>query len=311
MSSETLLTIKSPDNSQGDLRGDSQGDSQDKCDSWDREYFIDKGIKRTSTANFLLCSNENTYYKGEIYKRFGVVPAEIWAVAKLRMLPKIMRGFEEFYSYKFRHPIDNIPRIFCVTFRKKYFKGWSFRNTKPDDIDKYHIRLSLIKESQESPQPAPGTRFIPIIIECRTKGNTKEGIGESLILDSNGNEGTPPVFSSITRGSVIHEGSGSVYSEVLKMNVLREGDVPPYIIATTERIKENIERLGKILVQHCYGATGVQTNEGRGGATRRHTRLTRRRKSVFKRKGKKSYRKKKYGKTKKSRRFRRSIRSRR
>ena len=295
MSSVPLLSSES--------QGDSRDDLQDKCDSLNDEYFIQKEIKKTTTANFLLCSNENTYYKGEIYKRFGIVPSEIWGLAKFSMLPTIIKSFEEFYSYKFKREINDTHCTFCVTFRKKLPNG-------------YHVRLSLIKELheeelQESAQPSSRLRFIPKKMKCRNKGDPKGdpklGVGESLILDSYGRVGTPPVFSSITRGSLIHEGSGSVDSVVRNMNILRMDGVPSYIMRTTNIIKGNIESLGKLLLDHCTS----ENTASQGGATRRHTRLTRRRKGVFKRKGKKSYRKKKYGKTKKSRRFRRSVRSRR
>ena len=80
----------------------------------------------------------------------------------------------------------------------------------------------------------------------------------------------------------------------------------------TKYIQKNMDTLVQILVQKCDPPVSTDSiNPTQGGATRRHTRLTRRRKSVFKRKGKKSYKKKKYCKTKKSRRFRRSGRSRR
>ena len=111
-------------------------------------------------------------------------------------------------------------------------------------------------------------------------------------------------------------------SIVKGMQVIKDESVPDYIKAVVEKITtEKIDRLGKLLVYHCKLLEELeqphqsQQSEPQpstsGGATRKINRLTRRRKSVFKRKGKKSYRKKKYGKTKKSRRFRRSVRSRR
>ena len=126
-------------------------------------------------------------------------------------------------------------------------------------------------------------------------------------------------FSSITSGHNVGFKENSI---VKGMQVIKDESVPDYIKAVVEKITtEKIDRLGKLLVYHCklleeleqphQPQQSVQSATTSGGATRKINRLTRRRKSVFKRKGKKSYRKKKYGKTKKSRRFRRSVRSRR
>ena len=259
-------------------------------------------IGRMPCATFLLNSNLDTYYKGGIYKNqkntviAHLVTGPKQSVAKLK-------GFREFISYKFK---DGISRTFCITFRKKHISLFS---EYP-----YHIRLSLIgKEGEQSDE-----------ITCRLKG-------ESMMIKPDGTlehsehvhksvDGTMYVptseinkhdfnknFSSITSGQYSSE-----ISEVKDMREITKGDLPRGITDAVDSIIKKIDILGKTLVTHCEGSNGVLgTSVSAGGATRRHTRLSRRRKSLFKRKGKKSYKKKKYGKTKKSRRFRRSVRSRR
>jgi len=222
----------------------------------------------------------------------------------LKPIATVRSCFGEFISYKFDRQIDDKPRTFCITFRKK---TTSFFRKYP-----YHIRLSLIERDESNIDK----------VKCKQKG-------ESMMLKSDGTlEHSDDVtesngmyvptseinkhhfnqnFSSITSGQFSTE-----ISEVKDMDEITEGDLPSGIKAAVDSIKDNIDILGKTLVNHCEGNNGgLDTIVHEGGATRRHTRLSRRRKSLFKRKGKKSYKKKKYGKTKKSRRFRRSVRSRR
>jgi hypothetical protein len=274
-------------------------------------------IGRMPCATFLLNSNLDTYYRGGIYKN------QDWGRASTLTFPAQIsarvNGFRDFISYKFKHNINGTNFIFCITFRKKFLTI-----NRKSDIDKYHIRLSLIGKE--------GGRLDKI--NCRDKKESMmlKSDGDLLLLpgakvDESGNVQVPikdvyvnvdpshtskwiNSFSSITTGQVT-DGEPQI-SEVENMGEITENTLPSGIKPAVSSIKENIDRLGKLLVNHCEGNNGgLDTIVSAGGATRRHTRLSRRRKSLFKRKGKKSYKKKKYGKTKKSRRFRRSVRSRR
>jgi hypothetical protein len=277
-----------------------------KNSSYEGSYDNNKLIGRMPCATFLLNSNLDTYYKGGIYKN-----QKNTVIATLVTIPKQLfaklKGFVDFISYKFKHNINGTSRTFCITFRKK-----NFTSNSESDIDKYHIRLSLIEKEGENSDN----------VKCRPKG-------ESMMLKSDGTlEHSEYVkesedmyvptseinkhhfnqnFSSITSGQYSSE-----ISEVKDMVKITEDKLPRSITDAVDSIIKNIDILGKTLVNHCEGNNGgLDTSVSAGGATRRHTRLSRRRKSLFKRKGKKSYKKKKYSKTKKSRRFRRSVRSRR
>jgi hypothetical protein len=260
---------------------------------------------RMPCATFLLESDLDTYYKGGIYKNQKSIA--FWATALKQAISKGI-GFKEFISYKFQHAINGELRTFCITFRKKttsWFRGYP-----------YHIRLSLIERDESNIDK----------VKCKQKGEsmmlTPAGTLEhdGTLEDSEyvriSDDGTMYVptseiskhkfndnFSSITSGQFSPE-----ISEVEGMDEITEGELPKDVTGAVSNIKRNIEILGKTLIYHCDEQSSTVSS---GGATRRHTRLSRRRKSLFKRKGKKSYRKKKYGKTKKSRRFRRSVRSRR
>jgi hypothetical protein len=243
-----------------------------------------------------------------------------------------LAGFKEFFSYKFIHKINNTSRTFCITFRKKNTASVFY-----DKIDNYHIRLSLIEKRDTETTETTKTTETTESTESKYKLACK-GRGESMMLKSDGtlldtskatiykeidvadsemyvadndqHKGEFLLnFSSITTGQYKPE-----IALVKGMTIISE--VPGYITAcVTKIIQEKMTILGNTLVYHCdnlyQSQQSVQSATTSGGATRKHTRLSRKRKSVFKRKGKKSYRKKKYGKTKKSRRFRRSVRSRR
>jgi hypothetical protein len=130
-------------------------------------------------------------------------------------------GYGEFFSYKFQHNINGAPRTFCVTFRKKFYK--------------YHIRLSLIEKKLDESGDTDNPKVI-----CKTRH-------ESLILDSKGDPGNPPIFSSITSGSNFEIENSSI---IRNMEELDSEAVPKYISDTTQKIVEN-EDLGKLLVEHC------------------------------------------------------------
>lgn len=260
-------------------------------------------IRIMPTAEFLLKSDPNIYYIGGIYKNQKNTPIAT-IMTGLKQLATKVAGFGEFISYKFEHDINGTPRTFCITFRKKYTS--LFRDYP------YYIRLSLIEKEDENSDK----------VKCKQKGESmmlkpdgtlehseyvKESDGMYVTTSEISKHHFNKNFSSITSGQFSTE-----ISEVKDMDEITEGDLPSGITAAVGSIKEKIDILGKTLVNHCEGNNGVlDTIVPEGGATRRHTRLSRRRKSLFKRKGKKSYKKKKYGKTKKSRRFRRSVRSRR
>lgn len=264
-------------------------------------------------ANFLLESQEGVWYAGTMYKEHKSLKGEtsngffsgmklmgqrfsrkVQNIAKTAFL---VEKETKFVSYKFVHE----GREFCLTFRKHPL-------TAGDSIDMYNIKLSLIEKDnnqtgvRKSNDDSIGEETL---IKCRGS--------ESLNIQTINNKVTysvdldEPEFSSITSGDTpdqiaVVRGMTEIYitqPENIKFNNFFE-----------THIKEKMGSLGSILVKKCEKPNGSPVSSG-GGATRRHTRLTRRRKGVFKRKGKKSYKKKKYGKTKKSRRFRRSVRSRR
>ena len=212
-----------------------------------------------------------------------------------------------FVSHKFQHALNDIPRTFCVTFRRE-------RDVDYDIVggysNVYHIRVSLIEKAGGEPRKDSKHSRIPPIdeeipIKCRGKESLIIRIGE---LGSGITFGsTSKDFSSITSGQTAHQ-----IAVVKGMTEMTEEISKQYKVFFTTHIYPNMDKLGKILVENCDPHVSTDSiDPTQGGATRKHTRLSRKRKSVFKRKGKKSYRKKKYGKTKKSRRFRRSVRSRR
>lgn len=274
-----------------------------KGSSDEGSYDNNKLIGRMPCATFLLKSNLNTYYKGGIYKNQKNTAIATMTTGPKQLAAKLV-GFGEFISYKFEHDINGISRTFCITFRKK---ATGLVTKYP-----YHIRLSLIEKEGENSDK----------VKCRPKGESMmikpdSTLEHSEYVKEHGGMYVPNSeinkhhfnqnFSSITSGQYSSE-----ISEVKDMDYITEGNLPSGIKAAVRSIKDNIDILGKTLVNHCEGNNdGLDTSDSAGGATRRHTRLSRRRKSLFKRKGKKSYKKKKYGKTKKSRRFRRSVRSRR
>lgn len=276
-------------------------------------------------AEFLFESKLDEYYKGGIYKKYGLVEPGRALVYSVSMVANIANGFRDFFSYKFEHSMENIPRTFCITFRKKFFTSkHKWLGDRKNDIDKYHIRLSLIEkhnnqynnrmkcEKESMILDSNGElAFLPgavldeptkIVFVPDSTGNSSDIKSNKSYMDDWINKS----FSSITSGHNVGFKENSI---VKGMQVITDEYVPEYIKEVVKKIIEKIDRLGKLLVYHCELLEQLATTSG--GATRKINRLTRRRKSVFKRKGKKSYRKKKYGKTKKSRRFRRSVRSRR
>ena len=269
-------------------------------------------------AQFLFESEPGTYYKGGIYKNQKPLAAP-FTVLKQGFAK--LAGFKEFFSYKFIHKINNTPRTFCITFRKKYTSFFS------NKIDKYHIRLSLIEKRDTETTETTESKYK---LACKGRGESMMLTSDGTLLDTSKAKTVHDMsvadsemyvadieqhkgdfllnFSSIT--------TGQYKPEIALVEGMREiTEVPGYIKACVEKIINNMIILGNTLVYHCDNLYQPQQSEPQpstsGGATRKINRLTRRRKSVFKRKGKKSYRKKKYGKTKKSRRFRRSVRSRR
>jgi hypothetical protein len=271
-------------------------------------------------AQFLFESEPDTYYKGGIYKNQKPLAAP-FTVLKQGFAK--LAGFKEFFSYKFEHPIKSKLRTFCITFRKK-----NTASVFSDKIDNYHIRLSLIEKRDTESTYKLACKGIGESMMLKSDGtlldmskaiiDNKMGVADSemgvddsemYVADIEQHKGDFLLnFSSIT--------TGQYKPEIALVEGMREiTEVPGYIKACVEKIINNMIILGNTLVYHCDNLYQPQQSEPQpstsGGATRKINRLTRRRKSVFKRKGKKSYRKKKYGKTKKSRRFRRSVRSRR
>lgn len=256
-------------------------------------------------ANFLLNSDNEVWYIGRIYKQ---KPSGIFAKITQTWRNFVDEKYKTFVSYKFVHK----ERTFCLTFKKKQgADGDSILGNNSD----YHITVSLIEQDdngsvQQRQDNKTDSRATKIDNETPIKCRGSESlIIKTIYKDGNFvfEESTTenPKFLSITSGDTPDEmavvrGMGTVFSE----------GHTKYSDFFDTYIKNNMDNLGKTLVDHCENPNSSLASSG-GGATRIHTRLTRRRKGVFKRKGKKSYKKKKYGKTKKSRRFRRSGRSRR
>ena len=283
-------------------------------------------------ANFLLDSDEGVWYEGKIHKNDDTSKQETrWDRMKssLKNVFKttgVLKKFSDFISHKFTHEVDGVPRTFCITFRKETRIADSYNNL--DGIDNvFLIRLSLIEEDfndktekrkggvvlvdndevkleDETPIICRGseslkikTKFFVRLRDIGIKVPTRENAKFSSITSG----GTPNQISIVQNMQEIPTEAPNQYKEFFEKHIYPDKDISP-----------PIQTLGDILVDHFNkcGNSPSPVSSG-GGATRKHTRLTRRRKGVFKRKGKKSYKKKKYGKTKKSRRFRRSVRSRR
>ena len=178
----------------------------------------------------------------------------------------------------------------------------------------YLVRVSLIEPEKDTPSVSPrednkkASRDTPIDDEISIKCRGSESLIIQIDRLRAGGVTLPDGskdkhFSSIT--------SGDTVDQIALVRGMEEFDITTpenekFNNFFTKYIKKKKETLGKLLVNHCDSITAAE-----GGATRRHKRLTRRRKRFIGRKGKKSYKKKKYSKTKKSRRFRRSVRSRR
>ena len=292
--------------------------------SMSSEPLLPEGHERTSDAgdlskpqpcaNFLLKSDKDAWYAGTMYKEHKSLKGEtskgffsgmklmgqrfsrkVQNIAKTAFL---VEKETKFVSYKFVHE----EREFCLTFRKHPLGDG-------DSIDMYNIRLSLIKKDDNR-------------TDLR-KSNDKEIVTETPII-CRGNESLiiKTVDASLTLPDTLGQAefssitSGDTPDQIAVVRGMTEIDITnpenkKFSDFFTAHISTNKGTLGKILVEHCEKPNRSPVSSSDGGANRRHTRLTRRRKSVFKRKGKKSYKKKKYGKTKKSRRFRRSGRSRR
>jgi hypothetical protein len=276
-------------------------------------------------ANFLLLDSEpNKWYVGTMYKERKSLKGEtstgFFSGMKLmgqrfsRKVSNIAKAAvltdkeTKFVSYKFVYQIGNIKPTFCLTFRK-HPRG------DGDSINVYNIKLSLIEQDNNKSVIQQRKSIDDNIgqetpIKCRgSESLIIKNASEPLILPANVKYAD---FSSITSGDTVDQ-----IALVRDMKELNEENYPGGLEKFNKFFKDEIEghmeTLGGILVTKCFPAQVSESHSTltEGGATRRHKRLTRRRKSVFKRKGKKSYRKKKYGKTKKSRRFRRSVRSRR
>jgi hypothetical protein len=272
-------------------------------------------------ANFLLGSVLGTWYVGTMYKERKSLKGETSTgffngmklmgqrfsrkVSNIAKAAVLTVKETKFVSYKFE---DN-GHTFCLTFRK-HPRG---NGDKLDDV--YNIKLSLI-------EPAVGTnlnerksiddKLIETPIICRGRESLIiKNASEPLILPDTVEYAD---FSSITSGDTpdqiaVVKGMTEMTDKDMKTDENKQFNN----FFTTYMKLDKMDTLAGILLKHCDSSNSVNAsiNPTQGGATRRHKRLTRRRKSVFKRKGKKSYRKKKYGKTKKSRKFRRSVRSRR
>jgi hypothetical protein len=253
----------------------------------------DELSKLQPCANFLLGSVLGKWYKGEIHKnddtRMRAILEKIGARNK----------YSTFISYKFVRD----GRRFCITFRKETTVA-DILNNLGGVNNVFLIRLSLIEEdTSKTSKRKSGVDGVSDETSIKCMGK------ESLIIKPNffvdGIEiptEQKAQFSSITSGDTPDQ-----IALVQGMHEMTEYEPNQYKDFFKTHIEEHMKILVKILVEHCDGKNTVS----QGGATRRHKRLTHRRKSLIGRKGKKSYRKKKYGKTKKSRRFRRSVRSRR
>lgn len=236
-------------------------------------------LSQQSAHEFLKQSTEDMYYKGEIYKEQQFSLAVVKSVAVKAI------GSMEFISYKFKQIINENEYTFCITFRKKHT---SFFNS---GVDKYHIRLSLLFDDES---------------ECR--GET------AIMLSKDGNLEHPlDNFTSVTTGQWKR-----LNAVVKDMQILPEDQATMFKNVVTN-IQNQMDTLGPMLIKHCKEITDYRNHltesshpadasaavhEQDGGYTRKHNRLSRRRKSLLKRKSKKSYRKRKYGKSKKSRRIR-------
>ena len=247
-------------------------------------------LSQLSAHEFLKHSTEDTYYKGEIYKEQQLSLAVVKSVAVKAV------GSMEFISYKFKQNINENEYTFCITFRKKHT---SFFNS---GVDKYHIRLSLLFDDES---------------ECR--GETAIMLSKDGILEHPRDN-----FTSVTTGQWKR-----LNAIVKDMQELPEDQATMFKPVVTI-IQSQMDILGPMLITHCKeindyrnhltesshpaaasaaasaasAAASAAVHEQDGGYTRKHNRLSRRRKSLLKRKSKKSYRKRKYGKSKKSRRIR-------
>ena len=233
-------------------------------------------LKRPETAL-------KTYYIGEIYKEQTFNP-----VTGVKSLAKSVAGFQQFISYKFKHPIGSGTYTFIITFRKKHITFFM----KP--TNKYHIRLSIL------PEPENG-------LTCERKHL-------SIKLTYYGNLEFPDEKDKEDNFTSIYKGQWTGDARVRNMRVMRVPQIDSYDFAiVVENVRRRLETLGQILVDACneYTKSDESNRNQSGGYTRKYKRLTRKCKGVLKRKCKMSYKKRKYGKSKKSSRLRRSIRSRR
>ena len=263
-------------------------------------------------ANFLLKSQKGKWYEGEIHKNDDTSKQETrWDKMKSGLknglkTTGVLKKFSKFISHRFTYPIKGIFYTFCITFRKETRIADSYDNL--DGLDNvFLIRLSLIEEDIDSKTEKRETGvYDENPIKCRGSESLKietkffvrfRDIGIKVPTRKNAK------FSSITSGGTTNQISIVQHMQIIPDNPNQYKDF------FDTHIFPHMDELGDILVNH-FRENRCELQNG-GGATRRHTRLTRRRKGVFKRKGKKSYKKKKYGKTKKSRRFKRSVRSRR
>jgi hypothetical protein len=183
-----------------------------------------------TTADFLLRSKVDTYYKGEIHKEYGNIPSK---------MSDRVKGFQDFFSYKFNSPINGTPRTFCVTFRQK-------------PSGRYYVRLSLIEKEEE--EDSKKTEKSSSQVTCKH-------FHESLILDSIGQPEKPPQFSSITSGLGNTRNTRDISIPIDSISIVKEMEelapdatwksLPTYIRETTDSIKGNIGHLGQLLVDHC------------------------------------------------------------
>jgi hypothetical protein len=223
----------------------------------------------------------DTYYIGEIYKEQTFNP-----VTGAKSLAKSVAGFQQFISYKFERTMGSGTYTFIITFRKKHI---TFHRKS---TNKYHIRLSILPEN----------------------GLTCERKHLSIKLTYDGGLEYPNERDKEHNFTSIYKGQWTGDARVRNMIEMTGTQIDSYDFASVvETVKRNIYTLGQILVNACNEYTRYNESNGdqAGGYTRKYKRLTRKCKSVLKRKCKKSYRKKKYGKSKKSRKFRRSVKSRR
>ena len=223
----------------------------------------------------------DTYYIGEIYKEQTFNP-----VTGAKSLAKSVAGFQQFISYKFKHTMGSGTYTFIITFRKKHITFYR------KSTNKYHIRLSILPEN----------------------GLTCERKHLSIKLTYDGGLEYPNERDKEDNFTSIYKGQWTGDARVRNMIEMIGTQIDSYDFASVvETVKGNIDTLGQILVNACneYTRSNESNGDQAGGYTRKYKRLTRKCKSVLKRKCKKSYRKKKYGKSKKSRKLRRSVKSRR